>query len=335
VDLMKKLLALAALLSALQTSAQPIDWLRPKFVSMKTDAGFINTLSYGTAQGGPITTSFVDAGVIAAGTVTSTGTISSSVASGNNGLAVTTNGAYIDFGAGANDRCSSNGTTVTCCDASGCTWAITGGFSAAAGNLLVNGATGAITLVGGTSASNGINVTGGALQQVGGTSGTSYTVVTTLKVDATVNGSGADTTEDDLTKFSIPANTVSANTKALHLIAWGDNNSLSTTDVITVRCYFGNAATLKSGTLLVSRVITASQASTWSVTADILRTGAAAEVASATLNQGGTVTATVPTNSAPAGDTTGVMLIGCTGQRATSSVANSVRQLGLVLTMNN
>jgi hypothetical protein len=269
------------------------------------------------------------------GNVFSSGTYSSSIASTNDAFAVGTNGAYVHFGTGANDRCSSNGTTVTCCDASGCTWAIFGGFSAANGNFLVNGSTGAITLVGGGSASNGFTVTGGALQAVAGTSSTNYSVVTTLKVDSTVNGSGADTTEDDLTKFSIVAGSLSANGKTLHFSAWGDNNSLSTTDVITVRCYFGNASTLKSGTLLVSRVITASQASTWNVQADIIRTGSATEVASATLNQGGTTTAMVQTNSSPSGDTTGAMLVGCTGQRATSSVANSVRQLGLILTENN
>lgn len=43
----------------------------------------------------------------------SDGTYSSSIASGNNGFAITTNGARVDFGAGANDYCSSDGTTVT------------------------------------------------------------------------------------------------------------------------------------------------------------------------------------------------------------------------------
>lgn len=40
------------------------------------------------------------------------GTFSSSIASGNNAFSVTTNGARVDFGAGASDYCSSDGTTV-------------------------------------------------------------------------------------------------------------------------------------------------------------------------------------------------------------------------------
>ncbi len=47
------------------------------------------------------------------GTIASTGVISSTIASGNNGFAVTQNGARIDFGAGANDYATSDGTTVT------------------------------------------------------------------------------------------------------------------------------------------------------------------------------------------------------------------------------
>jgi hypothetical protein len=201
---------------------------------------------------------------------------------------------------------------------------IQGGLAAANGNFLVNGATGAISLIGGATASNGVQINAG-------TSGIMYPAVLTLKIDTTVNGSGADTTEDDLTKFSIPTGSLSANGKAIHFVAWGDNNAGNTTDVETVRCYFGHATTLKSGTLLISRVLTASQANTWNVIADISRTGSATEVATATLFQGGTAVATVQTNSSPSGDTTGAMLIGCTGQRATSSVASSLRQLGLVV----
>lgn len=44
---------------------------------------------------------------------TSSGAIISGIASGNNGLAVSTNGARVDFGAGASDYASSDGTTVT------------------------------------------------------------------------------------------------------------------------------------------------------------------------------------------------------------------------------
>jgi hypothetical protein len=47
------------------------------------------------------------------GGLSTAATISSSVASGFTGLSLTTNGARIDFGAGASDHASSDGTTVT------------------------------------------------------------------------------------------------------------------------------------------------------------------------------------------------------------------------------
>lgn len=69
----------------------------------------------------------VDSGGV---TVTSS-TVSSSAASGNNAFAVTINGARIDFGAGASDHCSSDGTTITCGPIAGVAQAIVfGGYSA-------------------------------------------------------------------------------------------------------------------------------------------------------------------------------------------------------------
>jgi len=63
--------------------------------------------------------SIADGGIVCAGDQTFppgiktlTGVVSSQ-ASGSNAYAVSTNGARYDFGAGANDYCSSNGTTVT------------------------------------------------------------------------------------------------------------------------------------------------------------------------------------------------------------------------------
>lgn len=66
------------------------------------------------------------------------GTISSSVASGSNAVAVITNGARIDFGAGASDYASSDGTTVTYA-----------GPLTATGLLSATGAAGDVTLGGG------------------------------------------------------------------------------------------------------------------------------------------------------------------------------------------
>ncbi len=54
----------------------------------------------------------VDGGLTVLGNVGTGGTVSSSVASGTNAFGVLTNGGRVDFGAGASDYASSNGTTV-------------------------------------------------------------------------------------------------------------------------------------------------------------------------------------------------------------------------------
>lgn len=80
------------------------------------------------------------------GALSSTSTISSSVGSGTNGLAVTTNGARVDFGAGASDHATSDGTTVTFAGPAAVTGTVT------ASGIVSNSATwaGTKTLSGGT-----------------------------------------------------------------------------------------------------------------------------------------------------------------------------------------
>lgn len=145
-------------------------------------------------------------------------------------------------------------------------------------------------------------------------------------VNSSVVGSGADTTEDNLMTYSLPANSLAANNKGLRITAWGDG--VSTADVTTVRCYFG-------ATVVVSKVLTASQANTWKAVFEVIRTGATTQIATGVLNNGGTAASSVQSNASPGETLSGAVTIKCTGQRATSSVANSVRQLGMIVEVIN
>lgn len=208
-------------------------------------------------------------------------------ASGSNSLAVLTNGSRTDFGAGASDHFSSDGTTVT-----------------AAGPLA--GAA-AITSIAGTG--TGVTTLSGALSS-------QFTSV----------GTGADTTEDNLMTYTFLGNSMSANGKSVRVTAWGDG--VSTADATTVRCYFG-------ATVVLTRILTAAQANTWRAEFNVTRITATTQTASAVIVNGGTVVTTIQLNSAPAETLSGNVTIKCTGQRAVSSVANSVQQLGMLIEFFN
>lgn len=140
--------------------------------------------------------------------------------------------------------------------------------------------------------------------------------------DTTVNGSGADTTEDTLTQFSFPASSLLVNGRGLRVTAWGDG--VSTTDATTIKCYFG-------ATVVATKVLTISQANTWRASMEIVRTGAATQVATGTVMNGGTVGSITQSNTSPGATLTGAVVIKCTGQRTITSSANSLRQLGLIV----
>lgn len=144
----------------------------------------------------------------------------------------------------------------------------------------------------------------------------------TLTVNTSTVGSGADTTEDNLQTFAMVAGTISVNGRGVRYTASGDG--VSTADVTTVRCYFG-------ATVCATKVLTASQANTWRMQFEVLRTGAATQTCSGDISNGGTAGSVQQTNATPAETLANSITVKCTGQRATSSVANSVRQLTGVL----
>ena len=153
----------------------------------------------------------------------------------------------------------------------------------------------------------------------------SENAVRRLSVNTTQVGTGADTTEDNLMTYTLPANTLSANGKGVRVTAFG--TGVSTADVTTLRSYFGAGA-------VSDYVLTASQGNIWRLTFDILRTGAATQVSSSLLTispfSGGTNT-TVHQIGGPAETMSGAIVIKLTGQRASTSSANSIVQLAMVV----
>lgn len=147
-------------------------------------------------------------------------------------------------------------------------------------------------------------------------------LVKRLYANVTPVGTGADTTEDDLMSYALPAGTLSSNGKGVRVTAWG--TGVFTADQTLVRCYFG-------ATAVVSKILEASQANTWRAVFEVLRTGASTQVATGELSNGGIVASVAQENGAPAEALAGSVTIKLTGQRLVSSVADSIRQLGMVV----
>jgi hypothetical protein len=130
-------------------------------------------------------------------------------------------------------------------------------------------------------------------------------------------GTGADTTEDTLMTYTMPANTLSANKMGIRVTAWG--SGLSTADTTTVRCYFGS-------NVIVSKVLTASQANTWRAVFEVARTGATAQTGSGVIDNGGTASSLACGRGTATETLSGAVTIKLTGERLVSSVSNSIVQ---------
>jgi hypothetical protein len=150
-------------------------------------------------------------------------------------------------------------------------------------------------------------------------------VVYRMTANGTPVGSGADTTEDNLMTYSLPAGAASDSVVGtVRVTAWGDG--VSTADTTTVKGYFG-------ATVVLTKVLVASQTNTWWAQFHVISTGASAQVASGYLinKDGGGGTTFSQGNTSPAETVAGAITIKFTGQRTVSSVANSVRQLGMIV----
>jgi len=111
-----------------------------------------------------------------------------------------------------------------------------------------------------------------------------------LNVNVAGVGTGANTTEDTLMSYSLPAGTLAAANQGIRVTAWG--TGVNTANVTTLRCYFGS-------TVVVSKVLTASQANTWRAVFEVFGVGASDQTAIGTIENGGTATSIANAEAEP------------------------------------
>lgn len=143
-------------------------------------------------------------------------------------------------------------------------------------------------------------------------------VVGTLNTNATAVGNVGGGT-DNLMTYAMPAGTLTENGRGVRVRAWG--TAANNGNAKTVTLAFG-------ATTLVSTALTASQAGVWDISAVVLRTGDATQVAVATLNQGGTTTIVDSESTSPTEDLTAAVTIKCTGAGTSN---DDISQKGMVV----
>lgn len=143
-----------------------------------------------------------------------------------------------------------------------------------------------------------------------------------LSKNVTPVGTGADTTEDLLMSYPLPAGTLVDNGQGIRVTAFG--TGVNTADATTLRAYFG-------ATVLLAKVLTVSQNNKWKCVFEVLRTGASSQLAMCKTEDGGASANVVGRMdlTTPAEILSGIVTIKLTGQRAVSSVANSIQQYAM------
>lgn len=140
--------------------------------------------------------------------------------------------------------------------------------------------------------------------------------ITTLSVNGTSVGNGADTTEDTLMTYTVPANTLVNVGDMLHIIAGG--TFAATTDNKTVRVRFGGV----SGVAVSLPNGSAAGQTGWYVDAYITKTGASTQSyvsgGLSSTNANGTTSGTASKTDTATQD------IVVTGRNVTSSAAGSI-----------
>jgi hypothetical protein len=141
----------------------------------------------------------------------------------------------------------------------------------------------------------------------------------TLNTQFTSSGNGADTTEDTLFTYTLPANTLSSAGKGLRIRCWG--STAANTDVKSFNLYFG-ASKFASATFTTSGANWVSQMevlrNTTAATQQVFATGSSAS------------TATAPYFNAGTDNAAAAVVIKCTGQSTTAAASDIVGQGFLV-----
>lgn len=124
-------------------------------------------------------------------------------------------------------------------------------------------------------------------------------------------GNGADTTEDTLFTYTLPANALASVGNEIDITAWGTVAATSATK--TVKVYFGTS-------IVPSAVYTTTQTGSWEINLTVFKQAASVQIAHAEVDSGGaTTTRAVSDLNGSETDTAGIV-IKVTGQ---SSVATA------------
>lgn len=143
-----------------------------------------------------------------------------------------------------------------------------------------------------------------------------------LSVNTTSTGTGADTTEDVLLSYSLPAKSLSANGKGLKIRAWGVTGA--NTENKTMKLYFGSE--------VVATATAATNNKNWFLELEVFRTGSSTQVV---FGQGQVDTTNVtPYVTTGAETDTATITIKVTGQSGTATADNIVAK-GLIVEMLN
>lgn len=158
-----------------------------------------------------------------------------------------------------------------------------------------------------------------------GNSTTTGTLSGILSVDTTAVGN-VTTGEDTLMTYSLPANALSANGKAVRITAWGTTAANANTK--THKLHFGSTA--------VATFSNTGSAQNWFFMATVVRTGAAAQEAFVWAGKGtsGNFALGDVERTTPAEDVTAAITIKVTGQ-STEGATNDVVQRGMIVEILN
>jgi hypothetical protein len=227
-------------------------------------------------------------------------TVTGVAASGSNALAVSTNGARTDFGAGASDYASSDGTTVTFAGPV-TTTGLTTNAAANSAHLVLRDTTNSRSftqIINNTTWTLYNNSNQQLLQSVDdGTLktavGTPAAASTFANVGGAVNVTTADVTSSgasNLISYTLPANALVVTNRCLRIKGWG--TALNNANAKTVALDFGSQT-------IISKILTVSIASTtWSFQATVCRSGSnTQDIYAEAFNPMGTTVSSVDANT--------------------------------------
>ena len=193
----------------------------------------------------------------------------------------------------------------------------------------VNGTTGTFAGFAGIGALLVDTVGGGLYQNSGTQASPTWTLVSGGIVNTALSkqfsvagvGNGADTTEDTLFTYTLPANALAAVGNEIDILAWGTVAATSATK--TVKVYFGTS-------IVPSAVYTTTQTGTWAISLTVFKQAASVQIALAEIDAIGATTARAVSDLNGSETDTAAITIKVTGQSSVGT-ANLVLCNGLTV----